>query len=180
MTHTTFDEFIAEQTAKSDETRIDRDKELKEWDQQLDRFYETVESFLCPYIREGKVQLRYGKKQLHEQILGSYQARSLVLEIGSNKIDFNPIGRFLIGSKGRIDMIGNYGTVKFVLVPESASGLKINVQILEENEDPPLPKKHLDPVTRWNWKIATPPPNIKYVELQEESFKNAIMEVSNG
>ena len=52
MIHTTFDEFIAEKTAESDEPGIDRDKELREWEQQLDRFYQIVESFLYSYIKE--------------------------------------------------------------------------------------------------------------------------------
>lgn len=179
MIHTTFDEFIAEQTTKSDEPEIDRDEELKEWEKQLDRFYQMVESFLYSYIKEGKVQCHYDKKQLHERLLGSYQAKSLVLEIGRNEIDFNPVGTFLIGAKGRVDMIGNYGTVKFVLVPRDSSGPKISVKIWSEKEDPP-PEEHVDPVAQWDWKIATRPPNIEYVELQEESFKDAIMEVLNG
>lgn len=179
MTHTTFDEFIAEQTAKSDESRADRDNKIKEWEQQLDRLYQTVETFLRSYIEEGKVRRHYGEKQLHEEFLGSYQAKSLVVEIGSNKIYFDPVGTLLIGAKGRVDMIGNYGTVKFVLVPQDSSGPKINVRIWSESEDPP-PEDHLDSVAQWDWKIATSPPNIKYVELQEESFKDAIMEVSNG
>ena len=178
MIHTTFDEFIAEQTAKSDEPGIDRDKELREWEQQLDRFYQMVESFLYSYIKEGKVQCHYGKKQLHERLLGSYQARSLVLKIGHNEIDFNPVGTFLIGAKGRVDMTGNYGTVKFVLVPQDSSDPKISVKIWSEMEDPP-PEEHVDPIAQWDWKIATRPPNIKYMELQEESFKDAIMEVLN-
>ena len=72
-----------------------------------------------------------------------------------------------------------YGTVKFVLVPQDSSGPKINVRIWTENEEPP-PEEHLNPVTQWDWKIATLPPKIRYVELQEESLKDAIMEVLNG
>ena len=179
MTHTTFDEFMAEQTAKSDESGIDRDKELKEWEQQLDRFYQMVENFLRSYIEKGEVRRHYGKKQLHERLLGSYQAKSLVLEIRRNEIHFNPVGRFPIGAWGRVDMIGSHGTVKFVLVPQDSSGPKGGVKIGSEKEDPP-PEEHVDPIMQLDWKIATPRPNIKCIELQEESFKDAIMEVMNG
>ena len=180
MTYTTFDEFIAEQTTKPDESRIDRDKAIEEWRQQLERLYKTVRTFLHSYIEEGKVRLHCEKKQLHEELLGNYQVESLVVEIGSNKIYLDPIGTtLLIGTKGRVDMKSYYGTVKFVLVPQDSSGPKINVRIWTENEEPP-PEEHLDPVTQWDWKIATPPPKIRYVELQEESLKDAIMEVLNG
>ncbi len=30
------------------------------------------------------------------------------------------------------------------------------------------------------WKIATPPPNIKYINLDEETFFDALMEVIDG
>ena len=179
MTHTTFDEFMAEQTAKSDEPGIDRDNELKEWEKQLDRFYQMVESFLYSYIKEGKVQCHYGKKQLHERLLGSYQAKSLVLKIGRNEIRFDPVGRFLFGAWGRIDMIGSYGAVKFVLVPQDSSDPKIGVKIESEKGDSPS-EEHVDPVMQLDWKIATPRPNIKCTEFQEESFKDAIMKVLNS
>ena len=35
-------------------------------------------------------------------------------------------------------------------------------------------------VEEWAWKISTRPPNIKYIELEEESFLSAIMEVANA
>ena len=53
MTHTTFDEFIAEQTAKSDESGIDRDKELKEWEEQLDSILRDGRIFPA-FIHRGR------------------------------------------------------------------------------------------------------------------------------
>ena len=32
----------------------------------------------------------------------------------------------------------------------------------------------------WEWKITTPPPRIKYIDINEESFFSALMEVING
>jgi len=32
----------------------------------------------------------------------------------------------------------------------------------------------------WAWKIATPPPRIKYIEVNAESFFDALMEVINA
>lgn len=31
----------------------------------------------------------------------------------------------------------------------------------------------------WDWKIATPPPRIKYIEVNEDSFFDLLMEVIN-
>jgi hypothetical protein len=35
-------------------------------------------------------------------------------------------------------------------------------------------------VEEWVWKISTQPPNIKCIELEEESFLSTIMEVANA
>jgi hypothetical protein len=32
----------------------------------------------------------------------------------------------------------------------------------------------------WTWKIATPPPGIRYIELNKESLRQMLLEVSNG
>ena len=48
--------------------------------------------------------------------------RSLEVSIGTViKIHFDPIGTNLIGVKGRVDMHGPHGTVRFVLVSKTDS-----------------------------------------------------------
>ena len=52
---------------------------------------------------------------------------------------------------------------------------KLSEHIEEQNQNNKKMKKEKDV-----WKISTPPPKIKYLELNENSFFDALMEVING
>ena len=104
--------------------------------------------------------------------------KSLEVHIGTIKVQFEPIGTIIFGAKGRVDMHGPHGTVKFVLVPKTASSSTIRVIVRDSSSET---KEEPEPIVEeWAWKIATRSPNIKYTELEEESFLSAIMEVANA
>jgi hypothetical protein len=105
--------------------------------------------------------------RLNEEYLGNYETKKRHLKIASQEVVFIPIGTRLFGSKGRIDMEGSAGKVKFLLTDKNSTIPSAKIQICEENVD-------------WVWKIATPPPTIQLLELNEESFFDALMEVING
>lgn len=176
MADTTFRDFIDQQTAPST-TTVDWGQQREEWLQHLGQFYKLVEEFLGEYIEQRKVRLERGTKRLHEELVGEYSVDTLTLYIGSNKIDFDPVGTNLIGAKGRVDMRSAQGTVKFVLVPDDATTTVPRVRIVEGAQ--PV-REPLAPEENWTWKIATPPPTVGCVELCEDSFQDAIMEVVNG
>lgn len=179
MTHHSFDDFVNQQSDVSKETQIDWKARLEEWKQYLSLFHEKVEGFLKPYIKAGKLRLTKRNVGLHEEYIGSYQVEALDILLGCNKIALTPIGTNLIGAKGRVDMVGPRGTVKFVLVAKDSSGPKINVRVLPQDEKP-LPEESIRHITELAWKISTPPPRISHIELEEESFQTALMEVVNG
>lgn len=175
-----FDDFIERQTAPVDEPQVDWQKERREWVERLAGFYEQVENFLRRYIAQGKVRLQRGTKDLNEEKIGAYVVETLALDIGANRIDFDPIGTVLMGAKGRVDMKSARGTVKFVLVPKDASRIGWRTRVVENGEETASKSVVPPPPVDWVWKIATPPPDIRCLELNEESFQDAIMEVVNG
>ena len=176
MANLTFDDFIDQQTAPTDEPEVDWDKERREWQQYLCQFYELVRTFMGKYIDQGKVRVRQGTKELHEEFIGTYTVDTMALEIGLNKIEFDPVGTNVIGAKGRVDMRSARGTVKFVLVSEDATEIGWP-RIIEGAE---LVAEPIEPVKNWAWKIATRPPRVRCLELCEESFQDSIMEVLNA
>ena len=165
----TFDDFVNQQVARA-KPSIDWTQERDDWIRHLDEFYQLAEGFLRKYIDEGKVHITRTPKQINEEYIGSYEVTSLEVRIGAVKVRFDPIGTNLIGAKGRVDMHGPHGTVKFVLVPKTASARMIRVIVQEKPVE----------VEEWVWKISTQPPNIKCIELEEESFLSTIMEVANA
>ena len=178
---TSFEDFVDRQHQMANETEppVDWAEELKDWKCNLDRFIKKVLGFLSPYIAQNKIRIEYVEKRIHEQHIGRYEVQTIEVMIGNTRVKFDPIGTNLLGAKGRVDMKGPSGTVRFVLVPEGSMGSYVRIRIHSKADD----SEHHEPehvTTKWTWKISTSPPNIRYIELQEETFQTAIMEVVNG
>lgn len=178
---TSFEDFVNRQHQMANETRrsIDWAGELEEWRVRLNQFNRKVLDFLKTYVDQDKIRVEYVRKRIHEKYIGEYEVSSIEVVFGNTRVKFDPVGTNLFGVKGRVDMKGPSGTVRFVLVPEDSSAPDIRIQVRNERAEPGSD----DPgraTTRWAWKISTPPPNIRYIEFQEEAFQTAIMEVVNG
>ena len=176
MADTTFRDFIEQQTAPAT-IEVDWGQRHEKWLQDLAQFYKLVQEFMCEYVEQGKVRLQRGTKDLREEFIGNYSVETLTLHIGPNEIDFDPIGTNLIGARGRVDMCSARGTVKFVLVPEDATTTVPRFRVVEGANPVPEP---VVPEPNWTWKIATPPPEVRCVDLCKDSFQDAVMEVVNG
>ncbi len=180
MSKKNFDKFISKQAkTRSDETPIDWEAKRNEWLDQLSNFYKKIEAFLEEYVKDGKIVHKYTEKTIFEEYVGAYSVQVLNIELGNHKLNLEPIGTNLIGAKGRVDLIGANGKVKFVLVNKNSSEPKIKVSVWIEGEE--SPKKDEEPsVIEWGWKIATSPPRIKYINLEQDTFLEALMEVVGG
>lgn len=177
MTDMSFDDFVNQEIAKK-ESSIDWDQIRDDWKKHLDQFYKLAEGFLGEYVDQDKVRITRATKEINEEYIGSYDVESLEVQIGTTKVTIDPIGSRILGVKGRVDMRGPHGTVKFVLVPKTASSSTIRVIVRDSSSET---KEEPEPIVEeWAWKIATRSPNIKYTELEEESFLSAIMEVANA
>ena len=181
MSKKDFDNFINKQAElKAAEKPINWNVQRDEWLEYLSQFYNKIEKFLAEYLTAGKVVYNYSEIKMFEEYIGSYSAWVLNIELGSHKVKLEPIGTNLIGgTKGRVDLIGANGKIKFVLVNKNSSGPKIKVDIWIEGEKSPE-KKDKPMVIEWNWKISTPPPRIQYINFEQDTFLEAIMEVVGG
>ena len=163
------------QNAKNEE-QIDWEKERDEWLQFLNKIYCQIESWLNDFEDSDVISLEYENKEMNEEHIGIYNTNKMIIKIASEQILLEPIGTLLIGAKGRIDMKGKNGTIKIVLVPKQSGGPSIKVDIATGDEPKPEEKVPIE----WVWKIATPPPSIKYIELDNDSFSDALLEVIGG
>lgn len=184
MSKQTFDEFINKKAKeKYDSEPADWDARRDEWLDSLDKFYQKIEDFLAEYVKEKKLAIHYTEETIFEEYIGRYSAKALNIELGHHKLRLEPVGTIIIGARGRVDLIGANGTVKFVLVNKQLSGPKIKADIRIKGEEPPEEppeKSGTSDVAEWDWKIATPPPHITYVNLEQDTFLDALMEVIGG
>jgi len=182
MSKSKFEEFLQEEDLEIVKINWDEKKEF--FIEKINEFYRQMDTFLKPY--QDKISLKSESHNINEDYIGSYQVDKKLLHIKNKDITFTPIGTNLIGAWGRIDMEGENGIVKFVLVPEKNDVPKIETAILLTNEDKRKWQEKQDEIAIRNkeakkiWKIATPAPNIKYIDMNEETFFDALMEVING
>ena len=170
-----FRDFLADQKHQhSEEETIDWEAKKLAWQNAADTFITQVKSFLAEFSQD--IQCERKMVQLSEQYLGEYAIPKLIIRLPKEMIELEPVGANLIAAHGRYDMKGLAGTVKWVLVPESAEKPTVSVRISGEPELPETKPSPSDLV----WKIATPPPNIRYIPLTQETLLEAIMEVSHG
>jgi hypothetical protein len=180
--NTDFDAFVKREqsAAAADRERVDWAKERDEWLGRLKELYDQTESFLSEHIKTGGIKVTYRDIELNEENIGSYRARQMVLKIGRQEITMMPVGTLLIGSKGRVDVVGPAGRTRLLLVNSEAPSpvIKVTVRIGGKAAPPAVeaPPKEI----KWAWKIATSPPTIRYIELTQDSLFQALMEVANA
>jgi hypothetical protein len=143
-----------------------------EWLQYVEIFFGSIQFYLKSYTDQGKISFTPGVKENFEENIGVYKVKTATVKIGSNIVKFDPVGTNLIGARGRIDMIGPHGMIRFLLVDEAAKGPRVfrgGVHRIKEDTE-----------IKWAWKIATDPPNIQYLDLNEDVFFEALMDVINA
>ncbi|MGA2965345.1 MAG: hypothetical protein ABSD64_03975 [Terriglobales bacterium] len=180
-----FDEFVKrEQQAASEVASVDWDGERRKWLDYLEKLYKKVESLLDKYVSSGQIQREYRIVELNEENIGSYSARQMVLRIGRQSVVFEPIGTLLVGSKGRVDIVGPAGKAQLLLVDNQASGLRslfhVRFSSVGTGKKPPAPPSKPPREIKWEWKIVTRPPERRFIEITQQTLFQLIMEVANG
>ena len=178
MAEQEFTEFVKRKTAQVQD-EVDWDQRRAEWLQKLDELYASMEGHLRPYTEAGEIQIERTPIQLREDHLGSYGADKLTFKIGREKIVAKPIGTLLIGARGRVDLSGPRKTLKIVLLATGGLVLTTKVEdggVTEESSRSTVRGE----VDEAGWYIETPPPESVVVAFGEDSFRDAIMEVSGG
>ena len=180
-----FDDFLQQLTQKkSNIKKIDWEAEKKYWLEYIEQFYKMVEGYLNDYVTTGKITLEYKKKYITEENIGTYETKELKIIINDNIATFTPIGTLLIGTKGRIDLSSKHGIVRFILADKDSFGPKIEVNVFYTDEErkifeekqKTLQKKEIN----WTWKIASEPPIVKYIDLNQDSFFDVLLDIING
>ena len=178
-----FEEYLKTQQNTQDKT-IDWELKKEEWIKEVETFLEQIKCYFENY--KESVVINEQSLTINEEYLGSYTSKKLIVRFNNDTVTFTPIGRNIIGAKGRVDMEGKAGKVKFVLVGENSQSPQIiTTTITNEQEQKEYDEKmrKMDEIAKQEknaWKISTPPPKIKYIELDENSFFDALMEVING
>ena len=172
MKHTQFDEFI-EQEVQEKSKPIDWETKKVEYLGHIKTLFGDVREWLKEYTQNNKITIEDAIIRIDEEIIGVYEVPKLKITIGSKIAELIPIGTNLIGTKGRVDLVGDRRKSKFILADRSAKGFTTQSS---GNNKPKKPTSNIN----WVWKITSNPPQIVYTELNKDSFLKCLMEVLNG
>ncbi len=152
------------------DARTDWNLVKTEWLDNLAELYKKIEQWLKNFENDGTLSFDYSDKELIEEHIGIYNAKKMTISIADEQVLLEPVGTLLIGAKGRVDMKGKNGTSSIVLVPENS---ETTVSISNDEE-----KQNLNSIPEtYSWKLATSLPMVRYVDLDSDSFSDALLEV---
>lgn len=186
MASRSFDEFVRQeqQAAKVADQPVDWQAEKAAWLRHLEELYTQVETYLKPYVEAGQVVTDYRAINLNEEHIGPYSAKEMVIVVGSKTIKLEPVGTLLIGSKGRVDAVGPLARAQLVLLNSKVKSMsqliRVSVSIGGGPPSPAPPPPTTPSEIEWVWRIVTRPPQREIIELNEKTFLNLLVEISNG
>lgn len=181
---TEFEQFVSIENKKREEkekNKLDPEKEKQEWFQYTKSLFDSIRDYLASHIKDGSIEYKSSTIEMYEELLGKYEIEKHDIIIGNKTIELIPIGTILLGAKGRVDMKLGSRICRLVLVNKDQTEPRINFSI-SINGIPETKKEEIKTPEsiEWEWKISTLPPTIQYFPLNEESFKDALMEIASG
>ena len=170
MSKKDFDNMLSQHEKVETDSQIDWKKTKKEWLDFIEVFYNSVENWLKPYMKQKKLKFSYTTSVISEDYIGSYKVKKMLIVFAGQQVIVEPVGTLLIGTKGRIDMEGTRGRVQFILADKDSKGMKIGFSEKEKQN-----------AQDWTWKIVVRDSrSIAYNEFNEDNFFSALMEITNG
>jgi hypothetical protein len=167
-----FDEFVKRKTAPK--RQLDIASRIEKYRGKVTELFQTIEGFLEPFIDDGAISVQRETTSIFEELLGSYEIEQMTIKIGDSHLRILPVGTILFGGIGRVDIVGHGENIMIVLAPKDATMPRVRVIFADEEKDE-------SPELDWNefvWKIAVRDPGFRYIELEKDSFQDALMSVA--
>lgn len=182
MVASTFDEFVKQRTTRARQCAeaLNSGETLDAWLRELDALYSAMQEYLKSYIDSGEITIERRPVQLTEDYLGTYDADALFLCIGDDEVIAKPVGTLLIGSRGRVDLSGPRKTLRMVLLDNDSPAIKIDISGTGGPIEATARSLWRGAVDRTGWYFVTQPPAATATALDEDSFRDAIMDVSSA
>ena len=145
-----FSQFLQSKQQEEKIAQSTRQERLKNWTKSIDDFYAVIKKWLSPFHQQSLLSIEEKEISKTEEYIGQYVTKRLDIRIGNDVISLTPIGTYILGSYGRIDM----------------RGPKAEMIIVERDWN--------------KWEFIQRTPKRETWQVSEESFKTAIESIING
>lgn len=177
-----FVDFLKSSENESDNS-TNIDKEVTEYKQQVCKLLENVEDWISGYSD----YITYKRKKITiNEDLAEYETEELLLTVNKKSVvTLEPVGTFVVGAKGCVDLIGPRGTVSLVLCDKRLKNAMQLIKSYNSLEEKEIDKKKMaeesanSPV-EYVWKIYSEAPDYTFKILDENTFTDCIKKVLSG
>ncbi len=109
ISYETLADKLQQNKEKEDQTRSNVKSEVVKWQNSVNSLFQNIIEWITPY--QDNIKHEIVKYSINEEISGSYDISILTIKPNIGKpITFRPVGTFVIGAEGRIDInINNFG-----------------------------------------------------------------------
>ena len=173
-----FDDFIEQQRVKFGLLTTNFEKRKEEWLKTLNTFHHEIKSILEPYIEDRRIVYIPNESNVTESELGTYLAPAPRIALSgdaNSQVILEPVGTFILGAKGRVDMV-NFAGRKMRLLLVNKNMMNSRHKIIP----PSSTQLETEGNIEWVWKIEARPPDNSLLEFTERNFLNALMFVMKG
>ena len=185
MGKSSFREFVER------EKKIDLQVKEVNWEEKkqlylsrVDDLYKNIEAFLREFIESKAVRIERNAVNIDEEYIGEYDVPVLDIYLYNKHAALIPAGTNMIGSPGRVDLVCDYDVRRIILADKNEDKPQIFRAISHTEEEKEQAKKRGEEWIRrkrdYVWKFITDPPEIRYIDLTEDSFFNSLQEVLGG
>lgn len=110
-----FISFLERKKNEGEENKVDWNQRKIKWLDSINQLYDDIKNWLKPFEEKSLVAIRTDKELvLTEEYIGNYTTNRLDVYLGNDIVSLIPKGSLVIGSLGRIDMIGSKGEVMLI------------------------------------------------------------------
>jgi hypothetical protein len=118
--NSTFDSKLRERAAAGKDVKKMIEKRIPMWLAAVEVVGHLVQRWLATQVSAGLVKIRSEPKQIVEELTGPYSTKRWIVSIGKDRVFIEPIGTFVIGAFGRIDLVGPADKIVLVRTEDSA------------------------------------------------------------
>jgi hypothetical protein len=89
-------------------------RRLGRWRMALGELGFKLSKWLDAPIKKQVVTLARNRKEIVEELLGSYPVNTWIVTIGGRRVVFDPIATYVVGGFGRVDVVGPAASFKLI------------------------------------------------------------------
>lgn len=109
---------LEEKEKREKEKSIDFDKRKAQWILELESLFSQIKNWVKPLIARKLAKIEKGEMEIQEDLLGRYKVPTLNLHLSNQSLFMRPVGTFIVGAKGRVDIESQGKKVTMVLHEE--------------------------------------------------------------